>query len=174
MILAPSEARKFITSDKTDEQLEFMLTGIEAAIRSYTHNNFQFRGVRFSADVTTVIPYKGVLPFAVNDTIEINNSIFNAGLYVIRKITDAEIELDKPLIPEKCILITKVVYPDDIKMGVVNLLNWDLQHRKKVGIASETISRHSVSYSDPSGDNSTLGYPNALTGFLKPYTKARF
>lgn len=174
MILTPSEVRKFITSDKTDEQLEFMLSGIETAIRGYTHNNFQFRGIRFNADVTTIIPYNGTMPFAVNDTIEINNSMFNAGLYVITKITDVEIELNKPLIPEKNILITKVIYPDDIKIGVVNLLNWDLQHRGKVGIASETISRHSVSYSDPSGDNSTLGYPNALTGFLKPYMKARF
>lgn len=174
MILTPSEARKFITSNKTDGQLELMLKGIETAIRGYTHNNFQFRGVRFYADVTTIIPYSGTMPFAVDDTIEINNSIFNTGLYVIKKITDAELELSKPLIPENNILVTKVVYPDDIKMGVVNLLNWDLQHRDKVGIASETISRHSVSYSDPSGDNSTLGYPNALTGFLKPYMKARF
>lgn len=174
MILTPSEARKFITSNKTDVQLELMLKGIETAIRGYTHNNFQFRGVRFNADVTTIIPYSGTMPFAVDDTIEINNSIFNTGLYVITKITDAEIELNKLLIPENNILVTKVVYPDDIKMGVVNLLNWDLQHRDKVGIASETISRHSVSYSDLGGDNSTLGYPNALIGFLKPYMKARF
>lgn len=175
MILTPSEARKYITSTaKTDEQIEMMLNGIETAIRGYTHNNFQFRGVRFKADVTTVIPYSGILPFAINDTVEINNSIFNDGLYVITKITDAQIELNKPLIPEKNVLITKVVYSDDIKIGVINLLNWDLQNRNKVGIASESISRHSVSYSDPSGDNSTLGYPNALMGFLKPYMKARF
>lgn len=65
-------------------------------------------------------------------------------------------------------------YPADIKMGVVNMLKWELENRDKVGIASETISRHSVTYFDMTGDNSTMGYPKALLGFLKPYMRARF
>ena len=65
-------------------------------------------------------------------------------------------------------------YPMDIKMGVVNMLKWDLNNRDKVGVSSETISRHSVTYFDMTGDNSTIGYPKALLGFLKPYKRARF
>lgn len=65
-------------------------------------------------------------------------------------------------------------YPMDVKMGVINLMRWELNNRDKVGVASESISRHSVTYFDMSGDNSTMGYPKALTGFLKPYMKARF
>jgi hypothetical protein len=65
-------------------------------------------------------------------------------------------------------------YPMDVKMGVVNMLNWDLENRNKVGIQSETISRHSVTYFNMDGDNSTMGFPKALLGFLKPYMKARF
>ena len=65
-------------------------------------------------------------------------------------------------------------YPADIKMGVVNMLKWELENRDKVGIASETISRHSVTYFDMNGDNSTMGFPKALLGFLKPYMRARF
>ena len=65
-------------------------------------------------------------------------------------------------------------YPMDIKMGVLDMLKWDLENRKKVGIQSETISRHSVTYFNMDGDNSTIGYPKALVGFLKPYKKARF
>ena len=65
-------------------------------------------------------------------------------------------------------------YPPDIKMGVVNMLKWELENRDKVGIASETISRHSVTYFDMNGDNSTMGFPKALLGFLKPYMRARF
>ena len=45
---------------------------------------------------------------------------------------------------------------------------------KKVGIASESISRHSVTYVDQTGTNTVMGYPVALMGFLKPYKKARF
>ena len=62
-------------------------------------------------------------------------------------------------------------YPADIKMGIVNLMKWELENRDKVGIASETISRHSVTFFDMGGDNTALGYPKALTGFLKPYRR---
>ena len=62
----------------------------------------------------------------------------------------------------------------DIKMGVVNLMKWELNNRSKVGIQSETISRHSVTYFNMDGDNASMGYPKSLTGFLKPYVKARF
>ena len=65
-------------------------------------------------------------------------------------------------------------YPPDVKMGVVNMLNWDLSNRDKVGIQSETLSRHSVTYFNMDGDNSTMGYPKSLLGFLKPYMRARF
>ena len=65
-------------------------------------------------------------------------------------------------------------YPMDVKMGVMNMLNWNLENREKVGIQSETISRHSVTYFNMDGDNSTMGYPKSLLGFLKPYKRARF
>lgn len=65
-------------------------------------------------------------------------------------------------------------YPMDVKMGVMNMLNWDLENRDKVGIQSETISRHSVTYFNMDGDNSTMGFPKSLLGFLKPYKRAKF
>ena len=65
-------------------------------------------------------------------------------------------------------------YPANVKMGVVNLVKWELDCRDKVGIASETISRHSVTYFDMNGDNSLMGYPKALLGFLRPFKRARF
>lgn len=67
-----------------------------------------------------------------------------------------------------------VVYPPDIKLGVVNLMKWETSNRDKVGIQSETISRHSVTYADANGDSYIMGYPKGLMGFLKPYCKARF
>lgn len=67
-----------------------------------------------------------------------------------------------------------IEYPMDIKMGVVNLMKWDMNNRDKVGVQSESISRHSVAYYDMGTDNSVMGYPKALMGFLKPYMRARF
>lgn len=67
-----------------------------------------------------------------------------------------------------------IVYPADIKIGVINLMKWELEKKDKIGIQSETISRHSVSYADANGDSYIMGYPRGLIGFLKPYCKARF
>lgn len=65
-------------------------------------------------------------------------------------------------------------YPADVKMGVISLLRWELAHRDKVGVASERISRHDVTYFDMTGENSTMGFPKVLMGFLAPYMRARF
>ena len=65
-------------------------------------------------------------------------------------------------------------YPMDVKMGAINLLLWDFDHRDKVGIQSESISRHSVTYFNLDGTNCDCGYPRAMLGFLKPYKRARF
>lgn len=65
-------------------------------------------------------------------------------------------------------------YPMDVKMGVANLMKWEQNNRDKVGVSSETISRHSVTYFNMDGDNSIMGYPKSLMGFLKPYKRARF
>ena len=65
-------------------------------------------------------------------------------------------------------------YPMDVKMGTIQMLIWDLDNRGKVGIQSETLSRHSVTYYNLDGNTSSMGYPVALLGFLKPYMRARF
>ncbi|MGM9683327.1 MAG: head-tail connector protein [Eubacteriales bacterium] len=66
-------------------------------------------------------------------------------------------------------------YPMDIKLGVARMIKWDLSGGgDKIGVASETISRHSVTYVDQTAANTLLGYPVSLLGFLKPYKRARF
>lgn len=67
-----------------------------------------------------------------------------------------------------------IAYPAVVRLGVVNLIKWDMDNRDKVGIASESLSRHSVTYADMSAANTIAGYPAAMMGFLKPYMKARF
>lgn len=67
-----------------------------------------------------------------------------------------------------------VAWPADLKLGVVNLLSWDAQNRDRLGVASETISRHSVTYAAMSAAEYTGGYPTALLTFTRPYERARF
>ena len=174
MIISATEARKYITSNPMDSVLEAKLQALELAIRAYTNNNFQQRNIRTVCPVVAQKLFTPYPHFKVGDTVQISQSIFNDGIYTIKGIVDDMIELDKGLLDENQVLVTKVEYPADVKMGVVNMLKWDLENRDKVGIQSETLSRHSVTYFDMSADNSTVGYPKALVGFLKPYMKARF
>lgn len=114
MIISVEELRQFVSTDESDQVLEFRIQALESFICQYTNNNFKNR------------------------------------------------------------LTGTVEFPPDVKMGAINMLKWDLESRDKIGVASETISRHSVTYVSVDGDNSEGGYPKAVIGFLKPYRKARF
>jgi hypothetical protein len=95
-------------------------------------------------------------------------------LVTVLTVEESSITVSGELSDESGVVVTKVKYPMDVKMGIVNLMKWELDNREKVGVASESISRHSVTYVDQTGDNTIMGYPVALMGFLKPYRKARF
>lgn len=150
------------------------LNAVELAIRSYTNNNFQNRYVRFHAE-SLENRLLGISDFLrVGDTVQISQSQVNDGLYVIMEMGDDFIRVDGDLYKYPDNLVTKIEYPADIKAGVLDLLKWEVKNRQKVGIKSETLSRHSVSYYDQDKNNQVMGYPVALLGFLKPYIKARF
>lgn len=177
MIMTVEEFRSYVDTDKTDAVLSAKLAALELLIRKYTNNNFQHRGFRCTADTRgSIFSAEALQPFDVGDTIQVTESQLNAGLYTVTAATDTtfEVEVSDALRDENDVLVTKVVYPIDVKMGVANMLEWDLNNRSKVGIQSETISRHSVTYFSMDGDNASMGYPKSLTGFLKPYMKARF
>lgn len=150
------------------------LKSVELAVRSYTNNNFQNRYVRFCA-ASLGNRIFGTSDFLkVGDTVQISQSQVNDGLYSITEISADFIRLDADLYKYPDNLITKVEYPADVKSGVIDLLKWEVKNRQKVGIKSETLSRHSVSYYDQDKNNQVMGYPVALLGFLRPYKKARF
>ena len=175
MIMTVEEFRSYVDTDKTDAVLSAKLSALELLIRKYTNNNFQHRGFRCAADIRgSVFSAEALQPFDVGDTIQVTESQLNAGLYTVTAATDTTFEVADVLHDENDVLVTKVVYPVDIKMGVANMLEWDLNNRSKVGIQSETISRHSITYFSMDGDNASMGYPKSLTGFLIPYKKARF
>lgn len=174
MIVNLETVKKYIKTNEIDEVLEGKLQALELLVRKYSNNNFQNRNVRFVCYSLNEKLQLSTNLLKVGDTIEISQTIVNDGLYVIKEINGAEITLDIPLIDEPYMLVTKIVYPLDVQMGVINMLKWDLNNRDKVGVASESISRHSVTYFNMDGDNSSIGYPKSLVGFLKPYMKARF
>ena len=178
MILTVSELRQHITTDESELVLEGKLQALEFLIRAYTNNNFQVRAFRAVAVATSdgnKLLFNSPIPFKVGDTLQITESDFMQDeLFTVSAVDESSITVSGEVIDESGVVVTKVKYPMDVKMGVVNLMKWELDNREKVGVASETISRHSVTYVDQTGDNTVMGYPVALMGFLKPYRKARF
>ena len=178
MILTVSELKQYITTDETDQVLEAKLQALELLIRAYTNNNFQiraFRAVAVAVANGNKLLFNSPVPFKVGDTLQITESDFMQDeLVTVLTVDDASITVSGELSDESGVVVTKVKYPMDVKMGIVNLMKWELDNREKVGVASESISRHSVTYVDQTGDNTIMGYPVALIGFLKPYRKARF
>lgn len=177
MIMTVAELRQFIETDESDQVLEAKLQALELSIRAYTNNNFQVRAFR---SVAVSMPdhkllFNGAIPFRVGDTLQITESEkMPEDLVTVASVVGNTVMVNEDLFDESGVVVTKVKYPQDVKMGVVNLMKWELDNRDKVGVASESISRHSVTYFNMDGDNSTMGFPKALVGFLRPYMKARF
>ena len=180
MILTIEELRTYITTDISDELLSLKLSAIESLIRRCTNNNFQNRAVRCQSSIEGGVSASPSPYFRVGDTVQISENPLNEGLYVIgygMRLSPIPLDSEENL-------ITKVVYPDDIKMGVVDMLRWKLRNEErnsgdvdKQTVQSETISRHSVTYAADNTESDIderLGYPRKLTAFLRPYVKARF
>lgn len=154
--------------------LSSKLQAVETMIRSYTNNNFQNRAMRIEAPIKDGV-LLGYSPyFKVGDTVQISQSKVNDGLYEIIEITDMAIKVDGELYDFPTNMVTKVIYPADVQKGVIDLMIWEKENRQKVGIKSETLSRHSVTYYDQDTNNQVMGYPVSLLGFLQPYMKPRF
>lgn len=173
MIISVEQSKKLIgLKNWSDERIQMKLDAIEHVIRSYTHNNFQNRGIRSDCSVITQQLFGNVPGLNVGDTIQITESRFNKGLFVVEAIEGNLITVDKKLIDELHVLVTKVEYPADVIDVVVELMEWNLNFGGKVGIKSETLSRHSVTYEDSA--TLFMGYPVGILNGLKLHVKARF
>lgn len=175
MILSVEKAKSLIDFNGwTDEKIEMKLKAVEQTIRAYTNNNFQKRTHRRTADIVGgLFVVEALNPFDIGDTVQISESALNAGLYTVTTADDTAFMVLEDVEDENNVLCTKVEYPADVIDCAVNLLEWEVRNRGKVGIQSETLSRHSVTYFNMDGDNSVMGYPKSLIGCLKPYKKAR-
>lgn len=156
------------------ETLQEKLDGIEILIRKYTNNNFQNRNIRFSASSDGYVLNGSSIFLKVGDTIQISQSGVNDGLYLVEGVGENQVTVNKELFAVDHNLVTKIEYPIDVVMGVINLMKWEVTNRDKIGIKSESLSRHSVTYFDLDSNNQTLGYPVAMLGFLDLYKKVRF
>lgn len=155
----------------TDDQITSQLDAIEAVIRAYTNNNFQIRSIRFCGRSEGRKIYGVPQFFTAGDTVQISGSGVNDGLYTVKTVTADCISVGKDLHPVECNLVTVVKYPADVIQCAVDLFKWKQNMGGKVGIKSETLSRHSVTYEDSA--TLFMGYPVGILNGLNLHKKAR-
>ena len=176
MIITLGDARA-IDDSITQEDLD----AFEVAFRSLTNNNFQNKHIRFK-DIEFVgenlIAVKDpIVGIKTGDTIEVNYSHYNDGLFVIEEIAGKQIKVQgTPFFVANTsgAMLTLVQYPADVKAGLKKILSYNLKMADKIGIKSESISRMSTTYYDVNASEAVDGYPAALVSFLQKYEKMRW
>jgi hypothetical protein len=165
---------------------QWQLDAYEAAIRQITNNNFQVPGVRlsglsFSAPDKIAFASGDSSLFAVGDTVQVSASAINDGLYLVGyigagfiRVVDGQSLIRASKASEGRVSLVR--YPADVLAGVMSLIRYDMDAGSKLGVASESIARMSVTYSNASSASTDLlgGYPKALMGFVQKYGKIRW
>lgn len=161
---------------ETDDRLSAWLMAIEATIRNHTNNRFTVKEGRQTGVVKDGFVYPETMDGVRENTTWLvqPDCPYPDLLRTVKEVFADHFLTDLPVVNGGCVLYP-VVYPPDVKMGVVNIFKWEEKNRPKIGVQAESISRHNVTYGDTiSGAGSEKGYPKSLMDFLKPYRKARF
>lgn len=175
MIISLEEAQ---TLDSTIQQAD--LDGLEVTVRNLTNNKFQNTGIRYKQlrfsgnQITCMFDVKGI---RVGDTVEINDSIYYDGLYMVESVNQRVIGLVGADFENEFIskaILTKIEYPPDILLGVKKVLTYQAKMSSKLGIKSESVSRMSTTYFDVNAADNIDGLPAALFSFLNKYRKMRW
>jgi hypothetical protein len=172
MIISVENLKKHIDcGSTTDDVITTKLEAIEAVIRRYTNNNFQQRAIRFSGHSSELRVYGTPQFISIGDTVQISQSNVNDGLYQVTDVGADYVQVDRYLLTTDHNVVTKIVYPTDVVQCAIDLYEWKQKHGGKVGVKSETISRHSVTYEDSA--TLFMGYPVGILNGLALYKKAR-
>lgn len=172
MIITVTDLKKQVDcGNTTDDLITARLETIEAVIRAYTHNNFQQRGVRFSGRSSGMKVYGAPQYIDIGDTVQISCSVVNDGIYTVTEVGADYVQMDKFLYTTDSNMVTKIKYPADVVQCAVDLYRWKQSMGDKVGIKSETLSRHSVTYEDST--TLFMGYPVGILNGLILHMKAR-
>lgn len=170
MLISPGEYAVYGLDASVGRDLE----AVERKIRKIANNGFHVRSARVKA-ASEGGALAGASPlWRVGDTVEVVAPDYNAGLYVVESIAgDGRAVLDRGLLDAPLNRAVLVRYPPDVVKGAIGMLEYDRRMAGKTGVASESLSRRSVTYDKPSGEGARDGYPTEVTAFLRPYKRAR-
>ena len=161
--------------DPKDKTLPARLEAVEAAIRKVTNNPFQVRGARFEAHTKNGVLMGASPHIKAGDTVHVTQNSLNDGVYTVKYVDDGRTALNVPLFDDDFNRVTLVRYPADVIEGAVGIVKYEnARPKEKAGIASETLSRHSVSYAQVAQSGIFAGYPPEVMAFLKPHMRPWF
>ena len=147
MIMSVEEFKTFVQSDLTDNVLEAKLQALELLIRRYTNNNFQKRAYRRTADIVGGLFFADdITPFKIGDTVQITESQLNEGLYTVKEAEKDIFTVNETVLDEGRVLCTKIEYPLDVQMGVINMLKCVTECLLSVSDWIPTLPRFSKSH----------------------------
>jgi len=177
MIISVEDVKKRITTNLDETVLGEKLQALEIQIREYTNNRFLKKPyVRINAEIQGgVFMSDSLIPFKVGDTVQVSvgRDAIDCGVCTVKEISGTTFTVNEDMDNITNASVSLVQYKADVKNGVVELLDWKLKNADKVGLQSETISRHSMTFDRTSIDKN-FGVPNDLLAFLKPYKNPRF
>lgn len=186
MLMTAAEFRGYTQTEESDPVLEARLSALELLIRNYTNNPFQQREFRVRANVTGSRFCSGSpVPFAPGDTVMVSESEKMPGrLFTVKETEAFAFTVRETAWDEDHVLVTKVAYPMDVKLGAAGILKWQLKNEaansgdsSQKDIRSETLSRYSVTYASDATESdldAAFGVPKKYVAFLRHYKKARF
>lgn len=171
MLLSLSEAEKIDKDLEPDDIL-----ALEMSIINYTNNHFHLP--RYRPNILSVsgnrIEIDGKNIFKAHDTIEVVGVQYYDGFYHVKEVEGSFITIDTNLdIPfefKGSGSVFLVNYPKDVKVGAKRILKHQAKANERIGIRSESISRWTVTYDNPTS-YSIGGVPQHLYDFLAPYRK---
>lgn len=173
MIMTVAELRKFIATDEEDAILESRLQALELLIRAYTNNNFQrraFRAVAVAVSDGHKLLTTASNPFKPGDTLQITESELMPGeLVTVATVSNMEIVVKENLYDESGVVITKIVYPMDVKIGhifAIGFIRFTFANAVKIG---RTLGLDGKFRKSSVRDRSQFDFcPNSKPGSIPP------
>ena len=176
MIVTLEEAKQ-----ANEKITKLQLDALESFIRAETNNSFHNKNIRFrnvEIEAPNIIRFNKIpIGLSKGNTIEVNYSSYNDDLYVIDEVAGNEVKIirddTEPLIDESNskVMVTKVVYPLEVKQGILSILEYDLKMVDKLGLKSKTVARMSETYQDLTKSEVIGNRPAYLFSFLNNYYK---
>lgn len=174
MIISLNEAYK-INPDITIQDIKSL------ELMMINHTNNHFHRPNYSPKILGATNNKLTVEspnlFIEGDLAEIVGTKYADGFYYVQRVDDdiVELESDRPLLltnQDKNPRLFQVLFPEELKTGARDILEYVVKEKPKSGIRSESIGRMTLTY-DTADDGTINGLPPKYFDFLLPFVKMR-